>query len=346
MKPIATFCLKPTDTLLRALEVIDQAGEGIAFMCDDSGRMLGTVTDGDVRRGLLKGATLTDAIEPFAKKKFASVSTRASRPEVLDLMQARQLHQIPILDDHGRLDGLHLLHEVIGATPKPNWAVIMAGGKGTRLGELTKTIPKPMLKVAGRPIIERLVYHLVGYGIRRIFISTNYLAEIIESHFGDGKAFGCQIEYLRETPDEPLHTGGSLSLLPEKPAEPVFVCNGDLVTQVDLGSMFDFHHEGGYLATIGVRSYSHEVPFGCLEVNDGRVTSLVEKPTLTQLINAGMYVLSPEIIARVPRKPYPITNLFEEALQLGDKVGAFEIVDDWIDVGQREQLKQARGGAH
>lgn len=346
MKPIATFCLKPTDTLLRALEVIDQAGEGIAFMCDDSGRMHGTVTDGDVRRGLLKGAALTDAIEPFAKKKFASVSTRASRPEVLDLMQARQLHQIPILDDDGRLYGLHLLHEVIGATPKPNWAVIMAGGKGTRLGELTKTMPKPMLKVAGRPIIERLVYHLVGYGIRRIFISTNYLAEIIESHFGDGKAFGCRIEYLRETPDEPLHTGGSLSLLPEKPTDPVFVCNGDLVTQVDLGSMFEFHREGGYLATIGVRSYSHEVPFGCLEVNDGRVTSLVEKPTLTQLINAGMYVLSPEIIPRVPRKPYPITNLFEEALQLGDKVGAFEIVDDWIDVGQREQLKQARGGSH
>lgn len=346
MKPIASFCLKPTDTLLRALEVIDKAAEGIAFMCDESCRMLGTVTDGDVRRGLLKGASLNDAVEPFATKKFASVSTRASRPEVLDLMQARQLHQIPILNDDGRLEGLHLLHEVIGATPKPNWAVIMAGGKGTRLGELTKTIPKPMLKVAGRPIIERLVYHLVGYGIRRIFISTNYLAEIIESHFGDGSGFGCKIEYLRETPEEPLHTGGSLSLLPEKPTAPVFVCNGDLVTQVDLGSMFDFHHEGGYLATIGVRSYSHEVPFGCLEVNDGRVTSLVEKPTLTQLINAGMYVLSPEIIARVPRKPYPITNLFEEALQRDDKVGAFEIVDDWIDVGQREQLKQARGGAH
>lgn len=346
MKPIASFCLKPTDTLLRALEVIDKAAEGIAFICEDSGTLLGTVTDGDVRRALLKGASLTDAVGACAKTKFASVSTHASRPEVLDLMQARQLRQIPILDDQGRLEGVHLLHEVIGAKPKQNWAVIMAGGKGTRLGELTKTMPKPMLKVAGRPIIERLVYHLVGYGINRIFISTNYLAEIIENHFGDGSGFGCKIEYLRESPDEPLHTGGSLSLLPEKPTEPVFVCNGDLVTQVDLGSMFEFHHEGGYLATIGVRSYSHEVPFGCLEVNDGRVTSLVEKPTLTQLINAGMYVLSPEIIARVPRKHYPITNLFEEALQLGDKVGAFEIVDDWIDVGQREQLKQARGGAH
>jgi NDP-sugar pyrophosphorylase family protein len=135
-------------------------------------------------------------------------------------------------------------------------------------------------------------------------------------------------------------------LLPEQPQDPVFVCNGDLVTQVDLGSMFEFHQEGGYTATIGVRSYSHEVPFGCLEANEGRVTSLVEKPTLTQLINAGMYVLSPEIIARVPRKSFPITNLFEEALQHAHKVGAFEIVDDWIDVGQREQLKQARGGDH
>jgi NDP-sugar pyrophosphorylase family protein len=315
-------------------------------MCDESYHMIGTVTDGDVRRGLLKGASLNDIVEPFASKQFTSVSTCASRPEVIDLMQARQLHQIPILADNGRLEGLHLLHEVIGATPKPNWAVIMAGGKGTRLGEHTKTMPKPMLKVAGRPIIERLVYHIVGYGIRRIFISTNYLAEIIESHFGNGSGFGCSIEYLRERPDEPLHTGGSLSLLPEKPTAPVFVCNGDLVTQVDLGSMFKFHHEGGYLATIGVRSYSHEVPFGCLEANDGRVTSLVEKPTLIQLINAGMYVLSPEIIDRVPLKSYPITNLFEEALQLGDKVGAFEIVDDWIDVGQREHLKQARGGSH
>ena len=346
MKPIATFCLKPTDTLLRALEVIDQGSEGIAFMCDESGVLVGTVTDGDIRRALLKSATLTDLVEPYVRRKFASVSHCASRAEVLDLMQARQLRQIPILDDAGRLQGLHLLHEVIGATPKPNWAVIMAGGKGTRLGDLTKSTPKPMLKVAGRPIIERLVYHLVGYGIQRIFISTNYLAEIIESHFGNGEGFGCRIEYLRENPEQPLGTGGSLALLPEQPTEPVFVCNGDLVTQVDLGSMFDFHAEGGHAATIGVRSYSHEVPFGCLEVTDGRVSSIVEKPTLTQLINAGMYVLSPQVIARVPQKFFPITDLFDEALRLGDSVGAFEIVDDWIDVGQREQLKQARGGAH
>jgi dTDP-glucose pyrophosphorylase len=345
-KPIETFCLPPDGTLLHALEVIDRGGEGISFMVDASQKLLGTVTDGDVRRALLKGAALTDCVDAHAMKVFSTVTPRAPRAEVIDIMQARQLHQIPIIDDQGRLMGLHLLHEILGAVPKPNWAVIMAGGKGTRLGELTKTTPKPMLKVAGRPIIERLVLHLVGCGIRRIFISVNHLASVIEGHFGDGSRFGCRIEYLREKAETPLGTGGSLSLLPEPPDYPVFVCNGDLVTQVDLESLTGFHTSGGYLATIGVRSYAHEIPFGCLEVDGGRVTNIVEKPTLSQLINAGIYMLSPEIIKRVPEKFFPITELFDEAVRLGDKVGAFEIVDDWIDVGQREQLKQAQGGAH
>ena len=153
-------------------------------------------------------------------------------------------------------------------------------------------------------------------------------------------------EHLREEPGEPLGTGGSLALLPERPEQPVFVCNGDLVTQVDVAGMFGFHEEGGHAATIGVRGYSHEIPFGCLDVSEGRVTSIVEKPAISQLINAGIYILSPEVIGRVPRRHFPITELFEEALRLGDSVGAFEIADEWLDVGQREQLKQARGGAH
>ncbi len=338
------FCLTHADTLLHAIEVIESGGAGIALVVEDL-RLLGTVTDGDVRRALLTSASLTDSLEPYINRHCTTVGTCSPRAEVMDLMQARQLRQIPIIDDAGRLVGLHLLHEILGAMPKPNWAVIMAGGKGTRLGELTKSTPKPMLKVAGRPIIERLVLHLVGCGIRRIFISVNHLASIIEEHFGDGSRFGCQIEYLREKIERPLGTGGSLSLLPETPLHPVFVCNGDLVTQVDLESLTHFHCNGGYLATIGVRRYAHEIPFGCLEVDDDRVTNIVEKPTLSQLINAGIYMLSPEIIQRVPEKFFPITELFDEAVRLGDNIGAFEIVDDWIDVGQREQLKQARGGA-
>ncbi|MES2594367.1 MAG: nucleotidyltransferase family protein [Verrucomicrobiota bacterium] len=345
-KPVSLLCLPPAGTIRNALEVIEKGSEGICLMVDAEQRLLGTITDGDIRRALLRGATLSDPVERFAERQFTSVPTHASRAEVIDLMQARHIHQIPILDSQGRLKGLHLVREILGSQPKPNWAVIMAGGKGTRLGELTKQTPKPMLKVAGRPILERLVLHLVGCGVRRIFISTNYLAGIIEDHFGDGSRFGCHIEYLRESAEEPLGTGGSLSLLPEKPEHPIFVCNGDLVTQVDVSSLFDFHQDGSYLATIGVRSYAHEIPFGCLEVNEGCVTSIVEKPTVTQLINAGIYILSPEIVARVPRRFFPITELFDEAVRQSDRVGAFEIVDEWIDVGQREQLKQARGGAH
>lgn len=344
-QPVSKLCLPPSGSIRDALAVIERGSEGICLMVDENQRLLGTVTDGDIRRALLKGASLEDCVEPFARRQFTSVPVHASRAEVIDLMQARQLHQIPILDEEGRLKGLHLLHEILGSQPRPNWAVIMAGGKGTRLGELTKSTPKPMLKVAGRPILERLVLHLVGCGIRRIFISTNYLASIIEDHFGDGSRFGCRIDYLRENTEEPLGTGGSLSLLPEQPEHPVFVCNGDLVTQVDVASLFDFHQEGSYLATIGVRNYAHEIPFGCLEVQDGRVNSIVEKPTVTQLINAGIYILSPEIIQRVPRKFFPITELFDEAVRRQDRIGAFEIIDEWIDVGQREQLKQARGGA-
>lgn len=345
-KPIHLFCLPPSGSLRNALEVIDKGAEGIGLMVDSDWLLLGTITDGDVRRAILKGCGLDDLVEPHANRQFASVHMSADRAEVIDLMQARQLRHIPIVDDGGRIKGIHLLHEVIGSVQKPNWAVIMAGGKGTRLGELTKSIPKPMLKVAGRPILERLVLHLVGCGIRRIFISTNYLASVIEDHFQDGAKFGCRIEYLREDPDQPLGTGGSLALLPEIPEHPVFVCNGDLVTQIDVSSMLNFHQDGGFLATIGVRTYTHEIPFGCLELDQGRVTSLVEKPTLSQLINAGIYLLSPQMIGRVPKRFFPITELFDLSLREGDSIGAFEIADDWIDVGQREQLKQARGGVN
>ena len=342
---ISNLCIKAGSSIRDALCSMENSSSGICLLVDDEKRLEGTITDGDVRRALIGGAQLHDEVGPFAFKRFTAVTLHASRTEVLDLMQARQLHQIPIIDEHGRLCGLHLMRSILGAQVRPNWAVIMAGGRGTRLGDLTRNLPKPMLKVAGRPILERLVLHLVGSGVRRLFISVNYLADIIVSHFGDGSRHGCSIEYLRESDGEPLGTVGSLSLLPLAPEHPVLVCNGDLVTQVDVACFFDFHAQGGHVATIGARTYHHEIPFGCLECDNGLVTSLIEKPTLTQLINAGIYILSPEIIARVPRKPLPITDLFSDSLARGERIGAFPIVDEWIDVGQREHLRQARGEA-
>jgi dTDP-glucose pyrophosphorylase len=315
---------------------------GIVLVVDDHRRMIGTLTDGDIRRALLGGAALDDPALPAIQRKFVSVVPGTSRAAVLDLMKAMALSQIPILNADGQLVGMHLMRGLLSGGVRPNWAVILAGGLGTRLGPLTAKVPKPMLKVAGRPILERLVLHLVGCGIREIFISVNYLAHVIEEHFGDGSRHGCRIRYLRE--EEPLGTGGPLSILPEVPEAPVIVMNGDLVTEANLESMLEFHVQGGFAATLSVRLYIHQVPFGCVSVRDGRVVRLEEKPSLTQMINAGIYVVSPHLLPRIPRKYFPITRIFEECLEKGERVGAFPLDHEWIDVGMTEQLRQAREG--
>ncbi|MGH7717230.1 MAG: nucleotidyltransferase family protein [Gemmatimonadaceae bacterium] len=340
---ISDLMLRPTATLLEALRTIDRCGKEIAFVCDAERRLLGTLTDGDVRRALLAGGSLGEStVEAAMHRRFTAAPSAAGRAEVLDMMRARGIGQVPIVDDEGRLLGVHTLHELIGAVERANWAVVMAGGKGTRLRPLTESLPKPMIKVAGRPILERIVDHLVGFGIRRVFLSVNYLGHIVEQHFGDGSSFGCSIEYLRET--KPLGTGGSLSLLPEHPRHPVLVLNGDLVTQVDVGRMLAFHAEGGFAATLGVRRYAVHVPYGVAEVCRSTVVNLTEKPTLEMLVNAGAYVLSPDVVRKVPRgEEFHITELFSHCLASGDPVGAYLVEEEWHDVGGHEELSHARG---
>jgi len=227
---------------------------------------------------------------------------------------------------------------------RTNWAVIMAGGQGVRLRPLTDDLPKPMLSVAGRPIIERLVLHLVGSGFKRIFVAVNYLGDVIEEHLGDGSRLGARVEYLRE--DQALGTAGALGLLPEPPTEPVLLLNGDIVTNADLGGLLDAHTSGGFRATIGTRRYRHTVPFGCVERDGDRVTQIEEKPTLEREVNSGIYALDPSVVARVVAGHRVDTpDLIADLLAAGDPVGAFEIEDEWIDIGQREQLAAARGVA-
>jgi len=340
--PIDKYCVSLSKTLFDAMRAIDKGGAGIAMVLDEDGRLVGTMTDGDIRRALLRGTSLERPLAPCVRRKFTAVGPAAGRAEVLDLMQARLLNQVPIVDGEGRLLGLHLLHELIGAIERPNWAVIMAGGEGRRLRPITEDTPKPMVRVAGRPILERLVLHLVSFGIRRIFLAVNYMGKVIEDHFGDGARLGCRIEYLRE--EEPLGTGGPLALLPPTAPDPLLVLNGDLVTQVNLDKMFAAHAAGGFLATLGIRRYSHRVPFGSVEVTEGLVSRIEEKPVLTRSINGGIYVLGVDLVQRVPKRFTLITDLFEEALAKGERIGAYEIEEDWIDVGQHEQLQHARQG--
>ena len=340
---LAALAVRPNATLLDALRAINDGRCGIAFVCDATGRVVGTVADGDVRRALLAGKTLDSrSVESTMCADFVAVDESAGRAEVLDLMRAREIAQVPVLDREGHLAGLHLMRELIGKVDRTNWALILAGGKGTRLRPLTETIPKPMVTVAGRPILERLVLHLVGSGVRRIFLSVNHLAQVIENHFGDGARFGCQLEYLRE--GVPLGTGGPLSLLPSPPGEPLLVLNGDLVTQVNVGDLLDFHACGGYSATFGIRPYALEVPFGVADIREGRLEGLREKPTIQLLVNAGVYVLAPEVLDLLPHgRAFPITELFTQLLARDCRVGTFLIEDEWADIGRTEELRKARG---
>jgi dTDP-glucose pyrophosphorylase len=329
-------------TLLDALRALDAGAIEIAFVVDEAGRFVGTLTDGDVRRALLSGAPLASPLSPHVNRRAIRLGAGSGRVEALELMQARSIAQIPVLDVDGRIVGVHLLRDMLAVRERDHWAVVMAGGLGTRLGPLTKNTPKPMLRVAGRPILERIVLHLAGHGLKRLFISVNYLAHVIEEHFGDGSRFGVDIAYLRET--EPLGTGGSLSLLPERTALPLVVMNGDLVTQANIGDMLSFHDARGARVTVGIRRYHHTVPFGCLETDGDRILRTEEKPTLSRQVNAGLYVLSPEVVGRVPPSTFlGVPDLVDDCLRRGEPVHGYEIVDDWIDVGQRDQLQAARG---
>jgi dTDP-glucose pyrophosphorylase len=342
---LAELTVPPEASLREALSAIDRGAIEVVFVQAPDGRIVGTLTDGDVRRAILRGVPLdVPAVEGAMRRNFTSVGPAVSRAEVLDLMRARSISQVPVLDAQGALVGLHLMNELIGAAVKPNWALIMAGGRGTRLYPLTETIPKPMLTVAGRPILERLVMHLVGYGIRDVFLSVHYLSEIVERHFGDGAAFGCRIRYLRE--EQPLGTGGALSLLPEVPQHPLVVMNGDLVTQVNVDRLLEEHRLAGRAMTVAARPYQVEIPFGVLDVEETRVIGLREKPSQQMLVNAGIYVISPEVVARVPpATALPMTTLVEQCLEGGLPVGAHLVADEWIDVGRHDELKKARSGA-
>jgi len=338
------ICIPPECSIYEAMSVIGKHGTMAALVTSPDDRMLGMLTDGDIRRALLRHCDLNSPVEPIMNRSFRFVREDVSRAAALDQMEALSLRLMPVLDADRRVVGLHLLSELVGSLTLPNAAVIMAGGRGVRLRPLTDQLPKPMVKVAGRPILEHIVLHLVGAGIREIYLSVNYLAEAIEDHFGDGAAFGCQIRYLRE--DQPLGTGGALGLLPPGFAHPLLVMNGDLITQFDVERLLAHHRQGRFAMTIGVHDYRVEIPYGVVELDEqGRhVSGLAEKPEQHYLVNGGIYAIDPDVLALIqPGEALPMTDLVGRCLASGSQVGAHLIEGDWIDVGHHHQLAAARG---
>lgn len=342
-RDLRLLLVRPDSTLLHAMKVIDREGIELAFVADENGRVLGTLSDGDIRRAVIRGMPLdTPTVHEAMHRNFTWVGPEAGRAEVLDLMRSLSIGVVPVLE-RGVIVGLHLLYELIGAHEKPNAAVLMAGGKGVRLHPLTHDTPKPMLPVAGRPILERLVLQLVGSGIRHIFLAVNYLGHVIEKHFGDGRRFGCRIEYLRET--KALGTAGALSLLPKGTARhPLLVMNGDLVTELDVTRVLQFHENGKYAMTTCLKPYVVEIPFGVADVRGDALAGMREKPQQQHLVNTGIYVVGERALRLVPYdQESTMPELIERCLERRLQVGAFQMQGDWIDVGRHETLKQARG---
>lgn len=332
-------------TLLEAIEVIDRGALAICCLVDSDGCLKGVLTDGDVRRALIAGRPLSSPALAVATTAPQIVVAGTPRAHVLDLMNAWRVSAIPEVDDAGRVRGVHALSDVVGPAALPNTAVVMAGGRGTRLGDLTRDVPKPLMSVAGRPIIDWIILGLVGDGIRQIKVSVNHLADQIIDHVGDGSRLGAEVQYLRELPDRPLGTGGSLALIAERPTEPMLVMNGDLMVDFDARQLLRFHEDSESRITVGVRHYSHTVPFGVVEHDaDHRIQQVVEKPELTVLINAGVYCIDPDLIDLVPRDTMShMPDLVQRCLEGGQRVSAWELSSDWIDVGTPADLARAKG---
>lgn len=335
--------VRPSDSILAGLAAIDLAGCEVALVVD-ADHLVGILTDGDVRRALLRGVALSAPVSEAMQQHFTSVGPDEGRAEVLDIMKARAFTQIPVVDESGRLVGLHLLKDIIGPMVRPNVALILCGGLGTRLHPITRHIPKGMVPVAGRPILERIVLHLVGHGFRHLFLAVHHLGHLIEEHFGNGDDHGCRIDYIREP--RPLGTGGAIGLLPCQPDAPILVMNGDLVTQFDPGHMLGVHAEQSNFATIGVHTYAHEVPFGVLETRGASVVAIQEKPIIRLAVNAGIYVLDPSIQRHVVAgEPVDLPILLERCLRSGLRIGHANVDETWVDVGRESELQRARGAS-
>lgn len=330
-----------------AIVVIDSHARGIALVVDEGKRLLGTVTDGDVRRAILSKVDLKAPVSSLLVSSLNSPNMEpvtaplgTKREKLLLLMKERSVRQIPILDGTGRVADLITMDELLPDDNISMQAVIMAGGMGTRLHPLTENMPKPMLPVGGRPLMEKIVDQLQQAGVRRVNITTHFKPEKIIEHFGDGRAFGVELNYVKE--EQPLGTGGFLGLIGE-PKEPLLVINGDILTDVNFRAMLDYHKDHKADMTVAVRHYEMQVPYGVIDCDGPNVRCLREKPNIGFFVNAGIYLLEPSVYRFIPSgKHFNITDLIQWLLNAGNEVVSFPIREYWLDIGMHSDYAQAQ----
>lgn len=340
MRNIEGIKINLSASIRKALQVIDNGAMKIALVVDENDRLIGTLTDGDIRRGLLDGLDLNSSIDSLVFKVPTIAKITDAKEEILKLAVSKKIHQVPIVDEDGKVVGLQEIEELIKPSQKQNKVILMVGGVGSRLHPLTQDTPKPMLKVGSKPILQTIVERFAEYGFVNIVMCVNYKADMIREYFGDGSEFGVHIEYVLE--QKRMGTAGALSLLAKKPEAPFFVMNGDLLTNVNFESLLEYHLSNNAIATMCVREYDFQVPFGVVSVDGNQITCIEEKPVHKFFVSAGIYVFSPQALKYIPKfEFYDMPTLFEKLITDKKMTISFPIHEYWLDIGRMNEYEKA-----
>jgi dTDP-glucose pyrophosphorylase len=334
--------LKQEDIMQTAIQVLDKESLRIVLVVDEDERLIGTVTDGDIRRGLIKHFPMDVQITEIMHKEPTTAFVKDNNKLILSKMKEFDLLQIPIIDKNRKIVGLKTLQHMLGRSRYDNPVFLMAGGFGKRLQPLTKHTPKPMLNVGTRPILENILNQFIDAGFCNFYISTHYKAKVVQEHFGDGSKWGVTIKYIHE--DKPLGTAGGLGLLPNGlPRKPILMMNGDLLTKIDFSRLLNFHLELGGDATVCVREYDFQVPYGVIKSEGSCITAIKEKPIHRFFVNAGIYVLNPSVFDNIDGSTYiDMPQLLEQKIKDGNEINMFPLHEYWLDIGHMEQFEQAQ----
>jgi dTDP-glucose pyrophosphorylase len=333
--------LLPTGaSIQQAILNLDKSGIQIALIISENGTLCGTVTDGDVRRALLRGLDLQSRVDDIMFLTPMVATPEMGRDTVWHLMRANRVHQLPVVDNEGRVVGLHTWDEVITPSRRPNIMVIMAGGLGKRLRPFTEDCPKPMLSIAGKPMLEHIIERAKAEGFHHFVIAIHYLGHMIVDYFGDGSRWQVRIDYLREK--SPMGTAGALGLLPTQPEESILVTNGDLLSDIRYGDLLDFHKRNDASATMAVRLYEWQNPFGVVKTNGVDIVGFEEKPIFRSHINAGVYVLEPCALDALSADEHcDMPTLFSRLQERAARTIVYPMHEPWLDVGNADDLERA-----
>jgi dTDP-glucose pyrophosphorylase/CBS domain-containing protein len=338
---VKKILIKPTSTIKEALNIIDKGVKQIALVVNKENELLGTVTDGDIRRAILNGNDLNSEIKSVMNKDYVALPINSDLDKIENTFKNKKINQIPLVDSNNIVKDIVLINDILEKQSKDNFVVLMAGGLGTRLRPLTEDTPKPLLPVGDKPILETIIEQFNSYGFENFIITVNYKADQIRDYFGNGEKLGVNISYIEE--EKRLGTAGALSLIKENINEPFFLMNADLLTKLNFDSMLNYHNDNNYALTVASREYKYEVPYGVLEVENEKVTALVEKPDHKFFVSAGVYILNPKLINKIPNNEfYDITELIDLLLDNNEDIGTFPIHEYWLDIGQHKDYKQAK----